>query len=173
MRRLFNFGVLGLLAIGALGCAPSIRMVHQSNTFFERCHSADFDARVTTDQREQCWTVWLQHYTLGQNPERLAYARGRIAGGEVTPMPGISTAQVGGAYTASFLAMSSEEVPQGDRPTAPRDEERLPSSPNPDHQCAGVCDPGWDTCIRRCDEPYGGCRDACEIEHRTCLAGCF
>jgi hypothetical protein len=69
--------------------------------------------------------------------------------------------------------MGEEEIEPEDRPTAPRDEERLPSSPNPDHQCSGVCDPGWRSCIRRCDEPYGGCREACEIQHRTCLSGCF
>ncbi len=178
MRGVLGLGGLLLLAAGALGCAPSLRMVHQSNTFFERCHSADYDTSVTPDQRHECWTVWLHHYTLGQSPERLAYARARLSGGEVTAMPGIPSAQLGTSYTASYLVMSedvmdAEGADESTAATPPRDEERLPSPPNPDHQCSGVCDPRWYTCIRRCDEPYGGCREACEIEHRTCLAGCF
>lgn len=156
----------------AHGCAPSIRMVHQSSTFFEQCHGADYDTHVTPDERQRCWSVWLAHYTLGQNVERVAYAEARLSGGEIAPLPSLASAEVG-SYTASFLSMSADEIPEGDVPdSARRHEERLPSAPNPDHQCAPVCAPRWDNCIRRCQEPYGSCRDACETEHRTCLGGC-
>jgi hypothetical protein len=151
-------------------------MVHQSSSYFEHCHSADYDASVSSDQRTECWSAWLQYYTLGQSPERLQYARARIeaieAGEEVSPLPGVPTSQLGSSFTASYLSMG-EEFPDADPGTAPRNQERLPSAPNPDHECSNVCVPHWNTCIRRCDEPYGGCRDACEIEHRTCLNGCF
>jgi hypothetical protein len=125
MRRSVHLGyaALVLFVAAAHGCAPSIRMVHQSSTFFERCHSADYDTHVTPDARHACWSVWLDE-------------------GETSR-------------------------------AAPPDDDRLPSAPNPDHQCSDVCGPRWDTCIRRCDEPHGACQDACEIEHRTCLGGCF
>lgn len=90
-----------------MGCAPSLRMVHQSNAYFEQCHAADFDSTVTADMRQRCWSRWLQHYTHGQPPDRVEYARSRVAsledGEDMEPLPGMQHAAVGGSATASFF----------------------------------------------------------------------
>jgi len=186
--------VATVMATASLGCGPSLRMVHQSNSFFERCHGADFDSSVTPDQRGQCWSVWLEHYTLGQSPDRLVYARQRIVdiqtGQEsVAPMPGMPTSQVEGSYTASYLSLGAPDtVPESPDQTETTDEAtaeatasaapseaqpRRPRAPNADHECSEVCEPRWDACIARCDNPHGACRHTCETHHSTCLAGCF
>jgi len=96
-------------------------MVHQSNAYFEQCHAADFDSTVTPELRRQCWARWLQHYTYGQPPDRVEYARARIAaledGEEIEPLPGMSRAAVDGSYTASFFTPTAAvEHPEDDRP---------------------------------------------------------
>ena len=60
------------------GCGTSLRMVHQSDAYFERCHAADYDAVVTRDERRTCWARWIEHYTPGQPPDRVAYASRRV-----------------------------------------------------------------------------------------------
>lgn len=158
-------------------------MVHQADSFFEQCYSADYDPRVTYEQRQECWAAWLEHYTTGQPPERIDYANLRLtaieSGEQLSPLPGIPTSAVGTSYTASFFALTSgdgaEQVVDSEirriEPTRVRDD--LPAPPNDDHQCADVCRPRWYACIEQCDDPHGPCRDACETEQRTCLAGCF
>lgn len=82
-------------------------MVHQSNAYFEQCHGADFDPTVTAELRRQCWARWLQHYTYGQPPDRVEYARARVAaiedGETIEPLPGMRRAAVDDSYRASFL----------------------------------------------------------------------
>ena len=184
--------MLFVLGAAFIGCAPSLRIVHQSNTFFERCHSADYNPRVTNADRRQCWTRWLEHYTTGQSPDRLAFARDRLnaieSGEPVRPMPGMPGAAVQGSYTASYFALAPEQdgSPASDleaRPMSGTAESRsmsasaardnLPSPPSADHQCSSVCAPRWYSCIEQCDDPHGACRHACESEHNTCLSGCF
>jgi len=177
-------------------------MVHQSNNYFEHCHGADFDVSVTPDQRGQCWSVWLDHYTLGQSPDRLVYARQRIVdiqtGQEsVAPMPGMPTSQIEGSYTASYLSLGAPDpapedpdeaqneaqnegqnegeatAPDAPAPPAAEARPRRPRAPNSDHECSEVCEPRWDACIARCDNPHGACRHTCETHHSICLAGCF
>lgn len=185
-----------LLLVG--GCAPSLRMVHQSNAYFERCHGADFDPTVRPDLRRQCWARWLQHYTYGQPPDRIEYARNRLAaledGETIAPLPGLARTAVGTSFSASFLttsarsddaaATSGDAVPAelsddqqreatvGDVPPVEPPEE-LPPPPNVTGACAGVCTPRWNECVRRCDHRVEGCREACETEHRTCMRGCY
>ena len=71
--------VLGAVLLLAAGCAPSLRMVHRSRAYFERCYAADFDPRIRRTERHACWVAWLDHYTGGQPRERIAYARERVA----------------------------------------------------------------------------------------------
>lgn len=87
-------------------------MVHQSNAYFERCHAADFDTTVRPELRRQCWARWLQHYTKGQPPDRVDYARHRLAaledGESIDPLPGMRRVAVGSSYTASYLALEGD-----------------------------------------------------------------
>lgn len=181
------------------GCAPSLRMVHQSHAYFERCHAADFDPRVRPDLRRQCWARWLQHYTYGQPPDRVQYARGRLAaledGEAIDPLPGLAPTAVGTRYTASFLTtaahaedasataggnaapagLSTEARVEATVGGVPRVDpaEDLPAPPDVHGACANVCMPRWNDCVVRCDGRARTCREACEAEHRTCMRGCY
>ena len=100
---------MGLMA----GCSPSLRMVHQSNAYFERCHAADFDASVSTEDKMGCWQAWVEHYRAGQPPERVVYARERVAaltqGDILVPLPGMQEAAVGPSYAATTYAAGGDE----------------------------------------------------------------
>jgi hypothetical protein len=95
-----------LLAIAAplavAGCGPSLRRVHRSEVYFERCYAADLDARVPIAERHGCWQGWLEHWQRDQSPERIDYVRERLlrldperaavvamalGGGELDPVP--------------------------------------------------------------------------------------
>lgn len=65
-----------LFAAGA--CGPSLRRVHRSEVYFERCYAADFDARVPIEERRACWQAWMAHWQVGQPPDRIDYVRERL-----------------------------------------------------------------------------------------------
>ncbi len=164
-------------------------MVHQSNAYFERCHAADFDPTVRPELRRECWARWLQHYTQGQPPDRVDYARGRVAaledGEDIAPLPGMQRTALGSSYTASFLTM--EEQAQSEAETSdpevelPADTQEalepavaeIPAPPDVTGGCAPVCTPRWNDCMSQCDGRAASCREACETEHRTCMRGCY
>jgi hypothetical protein len=171
-----------LLAAGlGAGCAPSLRMVHRGNAYFERCYAADFDVRVRATDRHTCWVAWLDHYTVGQPVERVRYARARVAAiadeGGVAMLPGLPTAAVEGAHRPAVLVSSSEVVPapeeRGGAPgagrasgvgSAPRGEPRAPApAPTP----APVPPPPER--IRRLN---AACAGICEPRYASCLAQC-
>jgi hypothetical protein len=192
--------LVGIAALVA-ACGPSMRGVHQSTAYFERCHAADFDPSVSLEQKEQCWATWLQYYTHGQPPHRVSYATERrealSRGEEVEPLPGVSYAAVDASQRSEYLTAggSTEPVPTVSPPepapspeqadnappepgpvepeAAPR-ERRLPGPPGRPHgACVPICNPRWDSCVARCEDGVRQCRDACETEHRTCMAGCY
>jgi len=175
-------------------------MVHQSNAYFERCHAADYDPSVAVDTRRQCWTAWLEHYTVGQPPDRVAYARERLDeledGEDVQALPGMRTSSVGTSYTASFLTTHARPEVEGDdaedgdtegegagsvselenrEQILATDQATTVPEPPPESggACASVCTPRWNECMEECDGRSDACREACETEHRTCMRGCY
>ncbi|UJR80663.1 Hypothetical protein I5071_27120 [Sandaracinus amylolyticus] len=64
--------------IAAIGCGPSLRRVHRSNVYFERCYAADLDRRVPVEERRACWQAWATHWQEGQDPARIDYVRERL-----------------------------------------------------------------------------------------------
>lgn len=103
--------VLGTLAVG---CGPSLRLVQQSHVYFERCYSADFDARIAPGEKHACWSAWLQHYTIGQPPERRDYARQRlyaIEQGESVPrLPGLPETAVAQQVTTFTVPTAQSDT---------------------------------------------------------------
>jgi len=149
-------------------------MVHQSNAYFERCHSADYDPTVQANIRQACWAAWLEHYTGGQPPERLEYARRRLRALEegitVPPLPGLPSSALGSSHTASFLVTSSSSSTEQVLPSAVP---QSPAAPTADDGAARleVCAPERVRCRDACDS--AGCHDACIAEYRTCLRGLY
>lgn len=89
-------GVVVCVLAGLFACGPSMRMIHESDTYYERCYAADVNPDVSIDLRRQCWSLWLEHYTPGQPPDRVAYARAReselAAGISAPPLPSRTSA---------------------------------------------------------------------------------
>ena len=109
--RMVRVAVLVLLTLAFAGCGTSLRMVHQSNVYFERCHGADYDPTLRSSDRRACWAAWLEHYPEGQPPDRVDYALQRLEaidqGNGAEPLPGVPSATVGTQYTASFVSTDS------------------------------------------------------------------
>lgn len=181
--------LVGVSAVAALGCGPSLRRVQDSRVYFERCYAADFDARIPLAEKHACWTAWLEHYTTGQPPERARYARERlyqVEHGESVPrLPGMPVATIGPRSVAP-LTVASEEVEVAPDPPANVDEEiaesprprrirrasPMPRTSNP--SCAArACEAPWRECRERCSDDAETCDAACEVELQSCARGCF
>ncbi len=144
----------GLLVASLTGCAPSLRMVHRSHAYFERCYAADFDTRVVPTERRACWDAWLAHYTQGQPRERVQYARARLRAEGAPAEPLLAAAEATGPATA----------PDATSPDAP---DRATTG------CDAVCGPTLASCAARCDDTHlAPCRAACDAEHRACMNAC-
>lgn len=82
MRRLAisPLAIAALLAamLDAIGCGPSLRRVHRSEVYFERCYAADLDQRVPVEERRACWQAWVAHWQHDQDPARIDYVRERL-----------------------------------------------------------------------------------------------
>ncbi len=171
-----------------MGCGPSLRRVQQSRVYFERCYAADFDATVPLAEKHACWSAWLEHYTRGQERERLRYANERVFAiehGESVPrLPGLPRATLGPTSATPVTAASETLEPeveappsQADREDAPRTRASrrlapMPRTSNP--ACAAqACEPDWRSCVERCPEDRPGCETACELELQACARGCF
>lgn len=64
--------------LAAIGCGPSLRRVHRSDVYFERCYAADLDPRVPAAESRACWQAWMTHWQADQPPERVDYVRERL-----------------------------------------------------------------------------------------------
>ncbi len=142
----------GLLTAGLAGCAPSLRMVHRSRAYFERCYAADFDPRVVPAERRACWDAWLAHYTQGQPRERVQYARARLRADGAPAEP---------------LLLADDATSAATDATTPATPMRSATG------CDAVCGPTLASCAARCDvaDPTP-CRAACDAEHRACMNAC-
>ena len=92
-------------------------MLHQSNAYYERCHSADVDPARSVEQRERCWTAWLEHYSWNQPPRRVRYAERRVValrhGETVAPLPDAEPE----VYAATFYSTAASATSaEGDLP---------------------------------------------------------
>lgn len=172
-------------------------MIHESDTYYERCYAADVDPQISMETRQQCWALWLEHYTPGQPPERVAHARMRLAeleaGVQAAPLPdaplplavesvdaGVEVALLDGAVATANdgapVATATDAGPLG--PPAPDSPEvranyRSPPPVSVTTACDPVCLVGWEECIPRCDDRTRACRSACQARYRSCQAACY
>jgi hypothetical protein len=178
---------LGVIA-ASIGCGPSLRLVEQSNLYFERCHAADLDAARTDAERRACWQAWRDHYDVGQSPDRDDYVRERLVMLDPQSGSAISLATPDdpmgqdpiGAGDAESSPTDVVDVPPegpelsdtvGDRPPRPR---RRPVAPRTrTSACGAGCEPAFVTCGTACTVGDRGCLDACRHIYRQCARGCF
>jgi hypothetical protein len=164
--------VLWLGCTMAFGCAPSHRMVHEGNVYFERCYGADFEAKVPAQQREACWTAWLAHYTRHQPSHRVDYAMRRIeniqAGESTLELPGLK-----GGQNKPSMDPKVGKVAHGEHAFAVVQE---PADAGPEilkHGCSEVCDGYEAQCAMACPRDLVSCHNVCARENKICRAGCY
>lgn len=167
-------------------------MRHENARYYEQCYAADVDPQRTTAQRQQCWSAWLEHYTRGESPERIAYATRRrdalrAGQGAVPPLPGSAAPEPDPpSYAAARTAgeavgdtgAAADGTPQLRDTAAPESAEvraryRPPPPFGRDTACAPVCNARWEQCIIPCDGRERSCYQACQTRHRTCAASCY
>lgn len=124
-------GITVLAALAATACGPSLRMVEGSRHYFERCYSADFDARTPIAEKHACWESWLAHYRMGQPSERRRYARNRLfeleRGVALPRLPGMAEAAIGPRRAEPLVVSTiSESISQGISQSEAAESEELP-----------------------------------------------
>lgn len=145
-------------------------MVHEGDTYFERCYAADFNLRIRPEQREACWQAWVAHYTRHQPAHRVDYALRRIEalqnGEPALLLPGLPASSAGKAVEiddAGSLARaqaSLSPVMQGDGGPV-------------QNGCLTFCNDYESRCVARCPGNDVACHDGCQRERALCLQGCY
>lgn len=157
------------------GCIPSHRIVYEGDRYFEHCYGADFDPRVTPEQREACWEAWLAHYTRYQPAHRIDYAMRRTeslqAGEAPLALPGLpgQTSQVPVGDEHAALLKTAQ---LGVQPSLPGGDEAADAGEIP-HGCLAACDRYEARCLSECETVSVACRRGCTRERAICLGGCY
>jgi hypothetical protein len=152
-------------------------MVHDGDTYFERCYAADFQVRLSQEQKEGCWQAWLAFYTRHQPAHRVDYALRRIEAlqnGEPTPeLPGSAQTPL----VLPPLASADASIAAPDPPATTRslsiistmegDAGEVPNG------CKTYCEGYQSACNARCHEGTLACFHGCEQERTICLHGCY
>jgi hypothetical protein len=162
-----------LAALG--GCIPSHRIVYEGDRYFEHCYGADFDRRVTPEQREACWEAWLAHYTRYQPAHRIDYAMRRTealqAGEPPLGLPGLP-GQPDAVPVDSAEAALLKTAQLGVQPNLPDAPERGDGGDIP-NGCVSACDRYEARCQSECEVISVACRHGCTRERAICLGGCY
>lgn len=172
MRALVTLVLLAACAASAAGCGPSLRMLHESTVYFERCHAAEMRDEVSLETKAACWERWLRWYSASQANTRILYARERLvylAQGElVDPLPEGESAAAEVAPEVEVGATTSSTSRSTNTGLLPRNPRRTG-----DPVCEPVCRPHWDGCIIRCDANDRPCIFACQSNYGSCMSGCI
>ncbi|MDB4986143.1 MAG: hypothetical protein JWN04_1321 [Myxococcaceae bacterium] len=153
-------------------------MVHDGDTYFERCYAIDFDARVPPEQKEACWQAWLSFYTRHQPAHRVDYALRRIEavqnGEPLLVLPGTAASalvpQEVKSELTTVLAVDAgvgRATPRLMASTMEGDAGPVPNG------CLHFCSDYQAACNARCLEASRACFQGCEDERQVCLNGCY
>lgn len=140
----------------SIACGPSLRQAQRSDDAYEQCYGADYNPEVSPERRRTCWTEWLRVYSADEPPERVRYAKMRLA-------------QLG--IDGSTRPLPNDDVPN----PLPAYEHEYPRSPPGEYQMSGcnpLCADRWAGCNSHCEMKDKDCVAACESEYRVCVDGC-
>ena len=151
MARVFLSSCLLL----SIACGPSIKQAQTSTERFERCYGADFDPTVALEQRHRCWSHWLDARVETDSPERVRYARMRLAQLASDPSP-------------RLLPNPTPSPPK----TYEHEYPRSPPGGFPSSACTPLCNDKWALCNGGCPLEDEVCVTACEASYRICIGGC-
>jgi hypothetical protein len=161
-----------------VGCIPSHRMVHEGDTYFERCYAADFDTRVRPEQRESCWQAWLSFYTRHQPAHRVDYALRRIEavqnGEPSLVLPGSAgyMTEPAGSELVSADAAVGRVAP--DMVAMTHVASTMEGDAGPvENGCLQYCNQYEGACSARCHDGSEACFTGCARERTVCLHACY
>ena len=65
---------LAVVSGSGLACGPSFQVVYEGDSRFEHCYALDENPNVLMQQKSDCWSDWISHYTYGQTRDRVEFA---------------------------------------------------------------------------------------------------
>ena len=191
LARAALFSTLAALA----ACGPNYRYVYDGESAFERCYGLDYDTTVADSGRASCWSTWLQSYSYGANPDRVDFARNRLAAiGSAerrSPPPPSSgspaepaTSGVAGPTSAPTNALTVDVGRAATRPapTEAAAEGASPwsgristggnpvNAPPPTQQDSTGADPPGASCGRDCRAAWSASTARCPRQDAACVA---
>jgi hypothetical protein len=151
-------------------------MVHTGNVYFERCYGAEFDDKVSPEEREACWNAWLADYTRHQPAHRIDYAMRRLegiqAGDGTLRLPGISAGPTSAPTDPTIderMKLRTARV-GADVATLERRESDAGGIP---HGCDSVCREYAQRCQQQCPPEAPDCSALCIRDGAICSQGCY
>jgi hypothetical protein len=187
-------------ALVSLSCGPSFQVVYEGDSRFEHCYALDENPNVLMQQKSECWSDWIQHYTYGQTRDRVEFAalryRAILRAGALPTDEAVMGAAPGEALGTSALAAPAPTnafaapprtlVDYGSpgQPNAPPTATVEPAhSPAPAPAVSPLPQPAppGATCVDGCSDAWRSCRSscadkacaACDKTYGKCARGCF
>lgn len=69
--------MMGVVAVGIVGCGPSYQLTYEASARFEHCYALDETPSVARTVRAICWRDWAARYEREQTHDRVEYAWAR------------------------------------------------------------------------------------------------
>lgn len=190
------------MAAAAVACGPSFQVVYEGDSRFEHCYALDENPNVLMQQKGECWSDWIKHYTYGQTRDRVEFAAVRYraimragtlptdeavmgaAPGEGTQGTALAAPAPTNAFASPIKTMgegSDASAPASASPV-PRPAPALVSrEPEPATSLPPAPKPPGATCVDACTDKWQSCRGACSLAVCTacdktygkCASACF
>jgi hypothetical protein len=195
-------GAIGAVVLTGSGCGASYQTVAEGDGEFNRCMRLDRDETVANEDRAQCWNAWQGTYANAQSPERLQFARGRLAelngnqrgpssGGQQGALPGYGP-QPGYGPPGSQPGWGPQQPPpaqggygnpqyaqdpnaRAPGPQYPPQQAQPPvaqQAPPPQQPAGTAGGPPGASCATSCQGSWSACGGACPNAQAACVARC-
>ncbi len=180
MRLGLGMAVVGLTGAGLASCGPSFQVVYEGDSRFEHCYALDENPNVLMQQKGECWSDWLGHYTYGQTRDRVEFAavrsRAILRAGSLPTDEAVMGAAPGEGATGVTLAApaptsafasppktSGEDGGSGPDAAPPPVPQSVLQPPAPPSASAPAPKPPGAACVETCNDNWQGCRGSCSL----------
>jgi hypothetical protein len=164
--------IVGAAALALLtACGASVSAVYEGDVRFERCMSLDWAPNVDPVLRRGCWEEWERYYTLGQNRDRIEYARAQLQKlqpsakvVEPTDKPLLAVPEPTSVFAPPPMMLGGPDAgPSGSGADAAAPQAAA-------SECEAKCDARHDECRSLCRGAV--CDKACAAKRSRCLERC-
>jgi hypothetical protein len=199
MRLGARLACLFVLVAGGFACGPSFQVVYEGDSRFEHCYALDENPNVLMQQKSECWSDWIKHYTYGQTRDRVEFAavryRAILRAGSLPTDEAIMGAAPGEgsgltigapAPTNAFASppKTMDEDAGSSKAPAPMANPPSPNASSPSSppvEAAPALQPPGGACLDDCTEKWHGCWTkcgskactACDKSYRQCGRACL